>query len=159
MKLTKIALLFAFLPFAAYAQGPSGGMNMPTKAAHFKKADADGNGSLSKAEMEAAIPNLAKDFDAIDANKDGQVSHDEMRAWRQAKKAEIKQKGSERFKKADSDGNGTLSKEEAEKGMPRLAKNFDAIDTNKDGQISPDEIRAYMKDRMKSRKPGQGPAM
>lgn len=158
MRIPKLTLLLAFLPFAVHAQQPTGGLAMPAKATTFKKADADANGTLSKTEMEAGMPRLAQDFDAIDANKDGQVSHDELRAHRQAQRAAAKQKGSARFKQADSDGNGTLSREEAAKGMPRLAKNFDAIDTSKDGQLSPDEIRAYMRDRMKSRKGGQGPA-
>ncbi|MBS4097365.1 MAG: EF-hand domain-containing protein [Sulfuricella sp.] len=159
MRIPKIALLLAFLPFAVYAQQPGGGMATPVKNAHFKQADADGNGSLSRAEMEAHMPKLAKDFEAVDTNHDGQVSREELRTFMKAKRAALKQKGSERFKQADTDGNGTLSREEAEKGMPRLVKNFDAIDTNKDGQISPDEIRAYMKDRMKSRKGGAGAGM
>jgi Ca2+-binding EF-hand superfamily protein len=48
------------------------------------------------------------------------------------------------FKKADTDNDGTLTKDEA-KAMPRVAKNFDAIDTDKDGTVSLDEIHASMK--------------
>ena len=48
------------------------------------------------------------------------------------------------FKKADTDNDGTLTKDEA-KAMPRVAKNFDAIDTDKDGTVSLDEVRASMK--------------
>ena len=47
------------------------------------------------------------------------------------------------FKKADTDNDGTLTKDEA-KAMPRVLKNFDAIDTDKDGTVSLDEIRAAM---------------
>jgi hypothetical protein len=43
------------------------------------------------------------------------------------------------FKKADKDSDGTLDREEA-KALPRVAKNFDQIDTNKDGKVSLDEI-------------------
>lgn len=57
--------------------------------------------------------------------------------------AEPKQtRGEERFKAADKDGNGTLSKEEVSASMPRLAGRFDSLDTNKDGQLSADELRA-----------------
>jgi Ca2+-binding EF-hand superfamily protein len=35
-----------------------------------------------------------------------------------------------------------ISREEA-KAMPRLAKNFDEIDTNKDGKISQEELIAF----------------
>ena len=53
----------------------------------------------------------------------------------------------ERFKKADADGNGVLSRAEAEKGMRRLVRHFDAIDANRDGQVTMDEIRAARKAR------------
>ena len=51
-------------------------------------------------------------------------------------------RGAERFKAADKDGNGPLSKEEVAASMPRLSERFDALDTNKDGQISRNELRA-----------------
>ncbi len=53
----------------------------------------------------------------------------------------------ERFKQSDKDGNGLLSRSETEQDMPRLAKNFDAIDANKDGQLSREEIRTFMQSR------------
>jgi Ca2+-binding EF-hand superfamily protein len=53
------------------------------------------------------------------------------------------------FKKADTDNDGTLTKDEA-KSMPRVAKNFDAIDADKDGTVSLDEIRASMKQKGKA---------
>lgn len=51
-------------------------------------------------------------------------------------------RGGERFKAADKDGNGQLSKEEVAASMPRVGERFDALDTNKDGQLSPSELRA-----------------
>jgi len=63
-----------------------------------------------------------------------------------------------RFKKADTNGDGKLSKEEAQAGMPRLAKNFDAIDTNQDGFITPDEIKAAMAKRGAAKGGGAGAA-
>lgn len=53
-------------------------------------------------------------------------------------------KGPDAFKKADKDNDGTLDRKEA-KAMPRVAKNFDAIDVDKDGTVSLDEIHTYMK--------------
>ena len=53
-------------------------------------------------------------------------------------------KGAAAFKKADKDSDGTLDKEEA-KAMPHVAKNFDAIDTDKDGTVSLDEVHTFMK--------------
>ena len=63
---------------------------------------------------------------------------------------QMRQQEQEKFKSADKDGNGSLSKEEAQQGMPQLAKNFDKIDANHDGQVSPDEIKQYYQSRMSS---------
>ena len=53
------------------------------------------------------------------------------------------EKGAAAFKKADKDNDGTLDRKEAKK-MPRVAKNFDAIDTDHDGTVSMDEVHTYM---------------
>ena len=53
-------------------------------------------------------------------------------------------KGAAAFKKADKDNDGTLDRNEA-KAMPEVAKNFDAIDADKDGTVSLDEVHTYMK--------------
>jgi len=67
-------------------------------------------------------------------------------------RAEIQARHEERFKRADSDGNGALSRAEAEKGMPVLSRHFDRIDANKDGQITREEIEAARKARDGARK-------
>jgi Ca2+-binding EF-hand superfamily protein len=129
------------------------------RSSHFKKADADGNGTLSRAEVEKSMPRLAKKFDQIDTNKDGQLSRDEMKGWKKThkhahkkgNKADRQAKAAERFKHADTNGDGKISRAEAEKNAPRLAKKFDAIDANKDGQLTPDELRAY-REAKRSRK-------
>jgi Ca2+-binding EF-hand superfamily protein len=53
-------------------------------------------------------------------------------------------KGDAAFKKADKDSDGTLDRKEA-KAMPHVAKNFNAIDVDKDGTVSLDEVHTYMK--------------
>ena len=47
-----------------------------------------------------------------------------------------------RFKEIDTNGDGKISRDEANAKAPRLAKRFDEIDTNKDGFITPDEMKA-----------------
>jgi Ca2+-binding EF-hand superfamily protein len=149
-KRTLIAALFLVpaLGFAAdNTTAPKG-----ERGSHFKKADTDGNGMLSRAEVEKSMPRLAKKFDQIDTNKDGQLSRDELKAFKKShkkhahkkgNKAERQAKAAERFKHADTNGDGKISRAEAEKNAPRLAKKFDAIDTNKDGQLTQEELRAY----------------
>lgn len=125
------------------------------RASYFKKADADGNGALSRAEVEKSLPRLAKRFDGIDANKDGQLSRDEWNAAKKAHKhahrkghkAEHHAKAGERFKHADTDGDGAISRAEAEKQVPRLAQKFDRIDADKDGRLTQEELRAYREAR------------
>lgn len=54
------------------------------------------------------------------------------------------------FQKMDLDGDGRISKEEAQKSdRKRLQENFDVIDANKDGFLDKEELKTY-KDRMKS---------
>ena len=148
-KRTLIAALFLVpaLSFAAdNTTAPKG-----ERGSHFKKADADGNGTLSRAEVEKAMPRMAEKFDQIDTDKDGQLSRDEMKAWkkthkhahRMGNKADRQARAAERFKHADTNGDGKISRAEAESNAPRLAKKFDAIDANKDGLLTQDELRAY----------------
>ncbi len=81
-----------------------------------------------------------------------------MHARREACKAdpekcrqEQQARAADHFRKTDADGNGSLSRAEAEKGMPRLVRHFDMIDANKDGQLSPDELSAARKARQSAR--------
>ena len=50
----------------------------------------------------------------------------------------------ERFKAADTNGDGKLSREEA-KALPRIAEHFDKIDADKDGFVTPQELHAMHK--------------
>lgn len=139
------------VPAIGFAADNTAGAKGPRTAGHFSKADADGNGTLSRAEADKSMPRLARQFDQIDTNKDGQLSRDEMKAWKKThkhahkkgNKADRQARAAERFKHADTNGDGKISRAEAEKNAPRLAKRFDAIDADKDGQLTQDELRAY----------------
>jgi hypothetical protein len=67
------------------------------------------------------------------------------------RRAQMAQQMAERFKAADKDGDGALSRAEAEAGMPRLAQRFDDIDTAKTGKITPEQIRSFMQKQMQER--------
>ena len=115
------------------AHGKHGAMGERLKA-----ADTNGDGLISKAEA-AALPRIAEHFDQIDANRDGQVSADELRAFHQKMRAT---KAAEHFKAIDKDGDGRISKAEAQAGAPRLAEHFAQVDANGDGFVTPEEMRA-----------------
>lgn len=143
LKTTLLVSTFA-LATALAAPGVSFAQQHAAKLeAAFKKADKDNDGTLDKQEAKA-MPKVAKHFDAIDADKDGTVSLDEVKTFMMQKQKSMHDKGAAAFKKADKDNDGTLDKEEA-KAMPRVAKNFDAIDADKDGTVSMEEIHKFMK--------------
>ncbi|MBB4567480.1 EF-hand domain-containing protein [Rhizobium leucaenae] len=50
------------------------------------------------------------------------------------------------LKQFDTNGDMKISKDEVKAGVDKI---FDEIDTNKDGQITPGELRAYRKERVK----------
>ena len=56
----------------------------------------------------------------------------------------------ERFKAADANGDGKLTQKEAEDGgMTRLAKFFSRIDTDGDGYVSFDQLKARLDQQSK----------
>jgi len=52
----------------------------------WKAADTDGDAAISREEAKVAMPRLAAEFDTVDANGDGKVTRDEMRAVRSQRK-------------------------------------------------------------------------
>ena len=64
----------------------------------------------------------------------------------------------ERFNDADQDRDRALSRDEAGRAAPRLQENFDNIDANRDGKATPDEIRAFRRERAKMRRIERGGA-
>lgn len=64
----------------------------------------------------------------------------------------------DRFKEADTNGDGFLTKDEMKAQQDKhLNEMFDKTDTNKDGKLSPDEMKAgreEMKKRWKDHKDG-----
>jgi hypothetical protein len=75
--------------------------------------------------------------DRRDTNKDGVISAEE--------KSDARKRAEERFKAADKNRDGGLSREEARaaQGFGNVDKNFDAMDTNKDGKVTMEERRAW----------------
>lgn len=53
----------------------------------------------------------------------------------------------QRFDKADTDHDGFLTREEAQKGLPMAAKHFDEIDTKHTGKVSSNDVITYISKR------------
>ena len=141
---TVIALTAAGLAAASFLvlAAPQGGPHEGRFAERLKAADTNGDGAISRAEAQAGLPMIARHFDQIDANKDGQITQDELRAFHEQRRVAMEQKRGEHWKKIDTDGDGRISRAEAQANAPRLFEHFDAIDANRDGFITPDEMRA-----------------
>jgi Ca2+-binding EF-hand superfamily protein len=132
-----------------------------TAADRFAAADADGNDALSRAEMQRALPRLAPEFDVIDRNRDGSVSREELTAHLQTGKSRSRDATTdgfaEHFRRADTDGDGALSRAECERNLPRLAMKFDRIDRDSDGRLTREELKAWFDSRRAARgKPAAG---
>lgn len=57
----------------------------------------------------------------------------------------------EHFRSADKDGDGALTKGEAEgAGMGRIVEHFDRLDADKDGKVTRNELRALIRQRLSS---------
>ena len=117
----------------AFAQGHAGAFMERLKA-----ADRNADGMLSRDEA-ASLPRISQNFDAIDANKDGYITFEELRAFHRAHHGGHGRHGG--LKALDKDGDGRISRDEAA-AAPRLAQGFDRIDANHDGFLARDELKA-----------------
>lgn len=120
-------------------------------AEDFRRLDADNDGSLSKDEAEKnGSPALQANFDTFDASKDGKLSLQEVAAFVQAQHEEDARRKDEAFRRIDANHDGGISKEEAEKEKdPFLIMNFDAIDADKDGKMSLQELNTFGENQQK----------
>ncbi|MDH5824109.1 EF-hand domain-containing protein [Luteimonas sp. RD2P54] len=125
------------------------------------RLDTDGDGRIGRAEIETAPAaagadgsrghgghggrqHLLQNFAAIDADNDGHIVRSELRAWHRAQRpqrhAAMANRFDERFKAADLNGDGKLSRVEVEEKMPRMAAGYAWMDEDRDGFLSRAEL-------------------
>ena len=75
---------------------------------------------------------------------------------RAAKVQQAKEKIEERFKAADTNHDGKLTKDEAKTGMPKVYEKFDEIDTGKTGFVTLQQVEAEVAKMAKERHKRKG---
>lgn len=98
------------------------------------RLDANGDGAVDLAEIQARHPDLtAEKFGAADADHNGQLSREELRALH----GKLHHRA-----RLDQDGDGGLSYEEIQKAHPELDQaKFSALDSDRDGKVTRRELK------------------
>ena len=160
MKTLNLAMAIACLVLAAGPVGTADAQGRKPPEERWNAHDTDGDGALSRAEVEASAPGLARNFDRFDADGDGRISREEMSSGREQARVEARKQADERWRGADQDGDGLITREEAKAGMPRVSENFDQLDADGDGRLSRDEAQRSMQQhrqrQMQQMEAGQG---
>jgi Ca2+-binding EF-hand superfamily protein len=147
----KISLSTCALAMVALIAGPAlAGDNpksdAPTEPHGIMRADANGDGKVSKEEAAALHDKVQGDwFAKTDTDGDGYLTQEEIRQARATRRGhvrgEMKDRMADRFKEADANNDGQISLDEAQAKMPRLAERFTTLDTDKNGLLSQEELK------------------
>ncbi len=131
-----LALVLAASPLIAQERGgPGRGMDRP----EFSEFDADGDGLVTQAEIEAFAENR---FASLDTDGSGTVSKDEFVARAVTRATE---RAEAMFDRLDVDGDGSLSQDAiaAQRGRgPNAERIIARLDTDGDGAVSEEEFEA-----------------
>ena len=136
---------------------------VPEKLAdRIAAADADGDGQVTKEELQAVRPGrggpggsggpppIDQVFERSDANGDGKLTQDELPP-----------QVAERIMKADADGDGAVTKEELEQARQAMGgqfadRIFERLDENRDGKLTQDELTRFAEKLMEADADGDG---
>ena len=119
------------------------------------RIDANADGVVDRTEA-AKFPRLAAMFDQIDTNKDGKLDAAERQAHRATNREGGKRGGGMQrggmhggmgMQRMDNDGDGRISKAEAQAAAAQFSQRFDAMDVNKDGYLDRSDMQARMAQR------------
>ncbi len=137
-----IVLLSATIGSAAFAErGPRGGEGPGEMMLQmFDTIDADKDGKITEAEIEA---HRAAEFKAADTNADGMLSAEEMAARELARmQARATERATRMIEEMDDNADGSLSAEEMNQTVRE--RRFSQMDTDGDGAVSKAEAEAVM---------------
>jgi hypothetical protein len=141
----KTILSTCAIAIAALLAGPVTAGDQPRSDAprgDEMRADKDGDGRVSREEATAAATERTNEwFDKLDLNKDGYVTQEETRQARETRRGEMRAMFDEHFKTADANGDGSLSLDEVQTSMPRMAERFTKLDKDKNGLLSREELQ------------------
>ena len=128
------------------------------RAARFARMDANSDGAVTADEVGPRWEHLQ----VADADHNGRVSREELQAARasgalrgghgRGRGGDGPHDGTGFLQRFDRNGNGALEVSEL---PPRMAEHLGAADTNRDGTLSPDELRVHMEQRRAARAAGQ----
>lgn len=144
--LTLAALVAATLSTAVFAQTAPEAMGAgmgPMPMVNFDAMDADKDGSVTKEEVTAAMTARATE---ADTDKDGKLSPEELVVMHEKAQAARKlDRANAMITRLDADKDGvlTLAEMAAAPGADRM---FSHLDANADGTISKEEVEAMMSD-------------
>jgi Ca2+-binding EF-hand superfamily protein len=141
-RLGMVAALAGCVALSAGAADSAKAADGPAKGSLLERADTNQDGKLSPEEVKEQLPRLPeRRFKALDKDKDGFLTPEELRSGREgAAPAPDRARMEQRLRKADTDGDKAVSKDEYTKAIPKAPKQaFDRLDTNKDGKLTPED--------------------
>jgi hypothetical protein len=133
------------------APGMRGGPGGPNLEQMFRDADANRDGLVTQAEVDALS---AARFSQADADGDGLLSSAEMQAFAEARReARRAARTDAMIERLDENGDGLLSQEELAARGPgdRFERLLDRLDADEDGALSEGELEEAL-DRMSARR-------
>ena len=144
MRNSVLAMVLATMAGAAAAQTAPllSASPMPGRGMRMMHADTDGDGFVTRAEAAAQAD---AQFDGMDANRDGKVTGDEMRAAWQARGGNGGSHGTGGRAGIGARGDLTATREDF---RARALARFDRADANRDGRVDAAEMDAMRQRRM-----------
>ena len=162
MNYIKITTTFisVFFCFTLFAQGPPGGGQgrggmqggnqqrggKPDASEILSMLDTNDDDLIDKDEASKdKRGKISEDFDEIDTNEDGFIDLEELKDSLNNRKPTRKRVSPEKLlKEVDDNGDGTLNElEVAAKEKRELLDKFSEIDTNQDGELDIEELKAF----------------